>query len=45
MPARGSGTAQNLAEQNADFGRLRGGLDGTFQLSSYALPRFGLFGG
>jgi len=45
MPARGLGTAQNLTEQNADFGRLRGCFDGTFQLSSCALPRFGLFGG
>ena len=28
MPARGSGTAQSLAEQSADFGRLEGVLTG-----------------
>jgi len=28
MPARGSGAAQSLAEQSADFGRLEGVLTG-----------------
>jgi len=30
MPARGSGTAQSLAEQSANFGRLEGVLTGHF---------------
>jgi len=45
MPAQGSGAAQSLAEQSADFGRLEGGLDGTFRPPRCALPCSGSFGG
>jgi len=45
MPARGSGAAQSLAEQSTDFGRLEGGLDGTFRPPHCALPCSGSFGG
>ena len=44
-PARGSGAAQSFAEQSADFGRLEGGLDGTFRPPRCALPCSGSFGG
>jgi len=44
-PARGSGVAPSFAEQSADFGRLEGGLDGTFRPPHCALPCSGLFGG
>jgi len=30
-PARGSGAVQSFVEQSADFGRLEGGVDGTFR--------------
>ena len=44
-PARGSGAAQSFTEQSADFGRLEGGLDGTFRPPRCTLPYSGSFDG